>query len=337
MGHPQADPSTPVYYNDDQSQFQPDQSEPQPQEYHYEPPTEGTDVPPPVYETYYNDVENQQHSSNPLENDPQSQQQFQQPPPNSQQPQNPQPQANAAAYTGQPAVRYPPQTMGTQSVPPYPPPQQNPQMAVPPRTPPRTYPPPPQAMANPQAQAFPPQSQTNPQAYYPPHQANNPQAYYPPPQAKPQAFPYQTANSQPPQPVKFPPPAAQMGYSHSGVPQQSQAAMGIPLPNPYPTPGTEGWHTGLFDCMDDPTNALATAFFPCLTFGQIAEIIDTGHTSWGTSGTAVWCDSFLHWNAVPNVMHVSDKASESVWACGVSGTRLGHSLLLRVVCTLSRI
>ncbi|XP_031278813.1 protein PLANT CADMIUM RESISTANCE 4-like [Pistacia vera] len=58
---------------------------------------------------------------------------------------------------------------------------------------------------------------------------------------------------------------------------------------PYGVPLTglgklgNGWHSELFDCMNDPMNALVTILFPCLTFGQIAEIIDDGHTSCGTS------------------------------------------------------
>ncbi|XP_068658033.1 protein PLANT CADMIUM RESISTANCE 7-like [Aristolochia californica] len=48
--------------------------------------------------------------------------------------------------------------------------------------------------------------------------------------------------------------------------------------------GTMPWTTGLFDCMEDPTNALATAFFPCVTFGQIAEILDNGNSTCATSG-----------------------------------------------------
>ncbi|XP_030536814.1 protein PLANT CADMIUM RESISTANCE 6-like isoform X2 [Rhodamnia argentea] len=44
------------------------------------------------------------------------------------------------------------------------------------------------------------------------------------------------------------------------------------------------WTTGLFDCMDDPLNAVVSCCFPCVTFGQIAEIVDRGSTSCGTSG-----------------------------------------------------
>ncbi|KAA8542689.1 hypothetical protein F0562_023812 [Nyssa sinensis] len=264
----------------------------------------------------------QQQSSNPPENDQQSQQQFEPPPPLPQsqqpahyQPQNPQPQAN---YTTQPArpAPYPaqtPQIVATQPVPLYPP-QQHPEMVVPPRTPPITYPP----QANPQAfppqngpQPFPPQAeaqayppQANPQAYPPqakpqafPPQAD-PQAYPPqgkqqayPPSVNPQAFPSQTA-FEALRPVQFPPPAGflsqkpmggQMGYAQ---PQFSPAGpvKGSGTTIGSSAPATEGWKTGLFDCMDDPGNALVTACFPCLTFGQIAEIVDNGHTSWATSG-----------------------------------------------------
>ncbi|KDP37256.1 hypothetical protein JCGZ_06312 [Jatropha curcas] len=36
------------------------------------------------------------------------------------------------------------------------------------------------------------------------------------------------------------------------------------------------WTTGLFDCHEHQTNAVMTAFFPCVTFGQIAEVLDDG-------------------------------------------------------------
>ncbi|CAA7043862.1 unnamed protein product [Microthlaspi erraticum] len=36
------------------------------------------------------------------------------------------------------------------------------------------------------------------------------------------------------------------------------------------------WRTGLFDCQEDQTNAVITAFLPCVTFGQIAEVMDEG-------------------------------------------------------------
>ncbi|XP_034696795.1 protein PLANT CADMIUM RESISTANCE 8 [Vitis riparia] len=36
------------------------------------------------------------------------------------------------------------------------------------------------------------------------------------------------------------------------------------------------WTTGLFDCHEHKTNAVMTTFFPCVTFGQIAEVMDEG-------------------------------------------------------------
>lgn len=58
---------------------------------------------------------------------------------------------------------------------------------------------------------------------------------------------------------------------------------GIAVGTQYLAP-TQGWRNGLFDCADDPENAIITACFPCITFGQIAEIVDNGQTSCATSG-----------------------------------------------------
>ncbi|KAK1267170.1 Protein PLANT CADMIUM RESISTANCE 6 [Acorus gramineus] len=108
----------------------------------------------------------------------------------------------------------------------------------------------------------------------------------------------------PPQPVKFPPPpppmhdeqvaqfsAAAPGYPTQPKPQMQQYQ--LPMAAAMMSAGTMSWTTGLFDCMDDPTNALMTALFPCMTFGQIAEIIDGGHTSCGTSGMMYGCIACL--------------------------------------------
>ncbi|KAF8653031.1 hypothetical protein HU200_062469 [Digitaria exilis] len=43
------------------------------------------------------------------------------------------------------------------------------------------------------------------------------------------------------------------------------------------------WSTGLFDCFDDVGNCCVTFLFPCVTFGQVAEIADRGSTSCGAS------------------------------------------------------
>ncbi|GAB4842246.1 hypothetical protein Ancab_012212 [Ancistrocladus abbreviatus] len=36
------------------------------------------------------------------------------------------------------------------------------------------------------------------------------------------------------------------------------------------------WTTGLFDCHEHQTNAIMTAILPCVTFGQIAEVLEAG-------------------------------------------------------------
>ncbi|KAJ0232522.1 hypothetical protein HA466_0290170 [Hirschfeldia incana] len=75
--------------------------------------------------------------------------------------------------------------------------------------------------------------------------------------------------------------------SHS---QPAPARIGIPgQPIGVPMTGatsnqTSKWTSELFDCMNDGENALITCFFPFITFGQIAEVIDEGASSCGTSG-----------------------------------------------------
>ncbi|KAG6534727.1 cell number regulator 2-like [Zingiber officinale] len=81
------------------------------------------------------------------------------------------------------------------------------------------------------------------------------------------------------------PPAANAYY---GAPPPST---GLPVTVPpggfqlqahLPTIGP--WSTGLCDCGDDTRNCCITCLCPCITFGQVAEIIDKGSTSCGASG-----------------------------------------------------
>ncbi|XP_003631175.2 protein PLANT CADMIUM RESISTANCE 2 [Vitis vinifera] len=45
-------------------------------------------------------------------------------------------------------------------------------------------------------------------------------------------------------------------------------------------PGNPGpWNTGLCDCCSDVKTCCLTMWCPCVTFGQIAEIVDRGNTS----------------------------------------------------------
>ncbi|KAK4430324.1 protein PLANT CADMIUM RESISTANCE 2 [Sesamum alatum] len=75
----------------------------------------------------------------------------------------------------------------------------------------------------------------------------------------------------------------------SAPPIQSyvQPSTGIPIqPSPSPSgPQVPGpWATGLCDCFSDVSNCCITCWCPCITFGQIAEIVDRGSTSCGASG-----------------------------------------------------
>ncbi|KAJ4830544.1 hypothetical protein Tsubulata_032107 [Turnera subulata] len=210
-------------------------------------------------------------------NDPQQQQQYQQPPPPPQQQAAPQqypppPQANQA-YSSQPPTRaapYPPQAPQISPVYPNGPNQ------------PAAYPPQgPQAIPA-QPVQFPPRSpQTNPMYSGGPNQP----AAYPPPQG-PQAFPPQQATPPHypqggPAAYQAPPPQAVPVYN---MPPQSPLKPTHGIPVNQMQSYNENWSTGLFDCMEDPSNALITACFPCVTFGQIAEIIDNGGTPCATSG-----------------------------------------------------
>ncbi|XP_031387492.1 protein PLANT CADMIUM RESISTANCE 8-like isoform X1 [Punica granatum] len=39
------------------------------------------------------------------------------------------------------------------------------------------------------------------------------------------------------------------------------------------------WTTGLFDCQEHPRSAIMSTFLPCVTFGQIVEVLDAGEMS----------------------------------------------------------
>nr|GEX20990.1 protein plant cadmium resistance 6-like [Tanacetum cinerariifolium] len=144
----------------------------------------------------------------------------------------------------------------------------------------------------PPPESYPPQKPST----YPPQQ---PAAAYPP-QPTPVQFPPQQ------EPVQFPPPqqhtnaqqyTPQSNFNYAAQPQpmnyvgqqgyQTPMKMGppdgIPVGSQFLAP-TQGWTTDLFDCAEDPENAIITACFPCITFGQIAEIVDNGQTSCATSG-----------------------------------------------------
>ncbi|KAI6683377.1 hypothetical protein NL676_029290 [Syzygium grande] len=214
---------------------------------------------------------------------PQQQPQQFQPPQQQQQQfghaQNMPPQFNqlyAAAPPPQPVAQFPPQSA-----------QMNPAHANQGPYPQQQQPSYPPTVATPQQYPLPQQQ--------PQHAQQSAARPYPPnlPPTKP-SFPSLAFQQQPAtQPVQFPPPAGgEAQYAtvpppliKQGVQGNNGAAQGIPVQaNMIGAVNTERWSTGLFDCMDDPMNAAVTFFFPFLTFGQIAEIIDGGTTSCAVGG-----------------------------------------------------
>ena len=67
-------------------------------------------------------------------------------------------------------------------------------------------------------------------------------------------------------------------YAPQGYPMN--ISTGQPYP-PYISSATAiatatRWSTGLCHCCDDPANCLVTCMCPCVTFGQIAEVVNKG-------------------------------------------------------------
>ncbi|KAA8547217.1 hypothetical protein F0562_003627 [Nyssa sinensis] len=81
-------------------------------------------------------------------------------------------------------------------------------------------------------------------------------------------------------------------YASHGYPAAMNIATRQPYPSPYASAGVRlpgpaaamPWSTGLCHCFDDPANCLITCVCPCVTFGQIAEIVNKGSTSCAASG-----------------------------------------------------
>ncbi|XP_024982519.1 cell number regulator 10-like [Cynara cardunculus var. scolymus] len=62
-------------------------------------------------------------------------------------------------------------------------------------------------------------------------------------------------------------------------------------------PPQSKWVTGLFDCGGDPATCCITYCLPCVTFGQIAEMLDEGQSSCMGQG-CVYCVLMMftcHW------------------------------------------
>ncbi|XP_074308772.1 protein PLANT CADMIUM RESISTANCE 7-like isoform X2 [Silene latifolia] len=87
----------------------------------------------------------------------------------------------------------------------------------------------------------------------------------------------------------------QMQQPHPSAPNPpTNIAQGQPYPSQYNnystgrgggSNGSIPWSTGLCHCCDDPANCLVTTFCPCITFGQIAELVNRGEPGCAVSGT----------------------------------------------------
>ncbi|KAG2306139.1 hypothetical protein Bca52824_025887 [Brassica carinata] len=81
---------------------------------------------------------------------------------------------------------------------------------------------------------------------------------------------------------------------------QPNIPTGIPVSNQT----QKRWNSDLFDCMNDSENAVITCIVPCVTFGQIAEIVDEGATTCAIGGSlygAIFLFGAMFLTALPSV------------------------------------
>ncbi|PWA45865.1 PLAC8 motif-containing protein [Artemisia annua] len=100
---------------------------------------------------------------------------------------------------------------------------------------------------------------------YPPISQDHLQKIQPSPQ--PSAPPQSYDQPPPPPPLVVPP-----------------YATGIPAQYVSPRPTNIKWSSSLCACFSDVPNCCLTCWCPCITFGQIAEIVDKGNTPCGAHG-----------------------------------------------------
>uniref|UniRef100_A0A0C9QR12 TSA: Wollemia nobilis Ref_Wollemi_Transcript_13379_1113 transcribed RNA sequence n=1 Tax=Wollemia nobilis TaxID=56998 RepID=A0A0C9QR12_9CONI len=100
------------------------------------------------------------------------------------------------------------------------------------------------------------------------------------PQAQPYSGPTQITTGYPLLQQTSNPTAPYPEIHHGQVPPSPLPQYGGPQ---YGGPPAE-WSSGLCDCGSDPCNCCLTCWCPCITFGQLAEIVDEGSPSCAVSG-----------------------------------------------------
>ncbi|KAL6205825.1 hypothetical protein ACLB2K_023077 [Fragaria x ananassa] len=133
-----------------------------------------------------------------------------------------------------------------------------------------------------------------------PHGGGQPRPYFhqqPLPGQPQPSPPYLQPLQYPPQPtpMQYPPPRPPRPVPPSPHHQVYTPPHVYKPPQPPPI-GSEPWKTGLFDCMEDPNIAVTTALVPCLTFGQIAEVVDDGNTIVYVLQHAQQADCYMGWS-----------------------------------------
>ncbi|XP_076953435.1 protein PLANT CADMIUM RESISTANCE 3-like [Bidens hawaiensis] len=83
-------------------------------------------------------------------------------------------------------------------------------------------------------------------------------------------------------PPNQPPSAPPQAYNQP--PLQPQYVAGFPAHYAAPPLAKARWSSSLCSCCSDVPNCCLTCWCPCITFGQIAEIVDKGNTSCGVHG-----------------------------------------------------
>lgn len=80
-------------------------------------------------------------------------------------------------------------------------------------------------------------------------------------------------------PSTHPPSDQYYSYNNANFNQQPSQ-----FPATAPAPPAGSWSSGLCGCFSDCSNCCVTCWCPCITFGQIANIVDKGSTSCATAG-----------------------------------------------------